>query len=589
MKRLHKLPAITGLGGNQLHEEDTAPTQPTSPAKLDANTVQPSHTSTIDGLSTDLGKNQMFDTDRYSSNFNDKLSAASSSTEMLSTPTSEFPSPGLDIMSDIQMNVKSEQCALTPNLDSIIEAANEFIERERKHNFYFLARHSRQYKDVHEVLVMVHADDADVQNLRNKAGRRSTIDFQNHQWYAFSEPLCSNGLRRVVAIEIIPEKPITAANMRVLDVLDPYRDGRVVMLDTWLRESYEWHDTYAMRFRDIQRSEQQLWWESNGKAFSLLDLPLELRESIYLHIIGFVVLPDIIWSKNQLVTLGAGFSYGDRYRPGFTLDPDIEPPNLTIVRVNKQVYKEVMEVAHRDTFKRFRAMGRGGHSEARPRPRSSFYVNITRIRSLTPHVAFLRNMQLEMSAVRYFSFIGIMPTLHDPVGLNARLSGMFPQSRRIEAEILSTFSALQNLDLRFISPKHPEAACPWTVRLDKTLRDTHSCQKLWIDWFLTFAWDYLNPLRQVNISLSGCVKNSTRMHWEYILNEKRIDWTPEIKNLEFEIWKNKSDMTPISCICSIPCSKADNPLAHHAWTQHELKRMDGLQKEMDKIYWDFED
>ncbi|KAF2130541.1 hypothetical protein P153DRAFT_288711 [Dothidotthia symphoricarpi CBS 119687] len=472
-------------------------------------------------------------------------------------------------------------------LDLVIDAATKFIAQERRRNFSFLARYSHKYTDTKDLLVVTCANSDDVKALHSHMNCSSVPDVHDHQWYTFSEPLCSNGFRRTVAIDIVPGEPSVAANMFVSDLR---RDGRMTMLDAWIRESYEWHDVYEMRFRELQQNEQQLWWESTGQTFRLLDLPLELREAVYLQVIGSVVLPDIDPSSTQPTTLGAGCSYGSKFRTGSELDPDVHVPNLTITRVNKQVKEEVMQVAHRDTFKRFRAVGEKGYSRAQPSRRSSFHTNLTGIQSLAPHVAFLRNVQLEMSAACYFSFVGIIPTRGDPFGLDASSPAQYSHVHMVQASVLTTFKALQKLDLRFISPKHQEAACPWHIislcSSQANTYATHSCQKVWIDWFLTFAWDYLKALRGVKFSLSGCVKDSTRTHWERVLNDLRNDWTSDIKDLELQIKQNKTDCIPIPCDCSVSCSTSNYP---PSWTQHELERIEGLKEEVNEIYWSFKD
>jgi hypothetical protein len=120
---------------------------------------------------------------------------------------------------------------------------------------------------------------------------------------------------------------------------------------SWLQQAYDWDDSWVMKFSEERYEEQQLWWDQNGKHFKLLDLPRELREAVYLQIIGPVILPD---EYRLRVVLGQGLSYGNSKRPGRNCDPDIESPNMAIMRINKQIREEANLVAHRDTIKRLR-------------------------------------------------------------------------------------------------------------------------------------------------------------------------------------------------------------------------------------------
>ena len=105
----------------------------------------------------------------------------------------------------------------------------------------------------------------------------------------------------------------------------------------------------------MQYDEQNLWWQGTDQAFRLLALPLEMREAIYLQVIGPVVVPDMIVQPDmrKKLVLGKGHSFEDRSRVGRRVDPDIQRPNMTIMRICKQVNEEATTVANRDTIKRF--------------------------------------------------------------------------------------------------------------------------------------------------------------------------------------------------------------------------------------------
>ena len=233
---------------------------------------------------------------------------------------------------------------------------------------------------------------------------------------------------------------------------------------TWLRETYTWDNTWEMRVPTEQYAEQQRWWDSNGKTFPLLSLPPEMREAIYLQIVGPVVLPELIATR---ATVGRGLTDGGSGREGARRDPDIPKPNMSIMRVCKLVRREAMQVAFRDTRKRFRTLGSLSHS---------FSPLLRFMSTLSSHTSFLRTVQLEMSAAQYFHFFGVHPRRGEPLrAMSSRCSDM-----------LTVLKALQELDLRFVSPKHKDAVCPWSLGEEAT----HSCQKIWIDWLFLFCLGY---------------------------------------------------------------------------------------------------
>jgi hypothetical protein len=64
------------------------------------------------------------------------------------------------------------------------------------------------------------------------------------------------------------------------------------------------------------------------------------------------------------------------------------------------------------------------------------------------------------------------------------------------------------------------SADPWSAissREDKAI-DHVSCQKVVVDWFFTMALTYLKSVPR--ITLSGDVKQSTRLKWEHILTDE---------------------------------------------------------------------
>ncbi|KAF1845011.1 uncharacterized protein K460DRAFT_416343 [Cucurbitaria berberidis CBS 394.84] len=474
--------------------------------------------------------------------------------------------------------------------DAVICGIHDFIQEERRRSFHFLAKYSHRHMDQKDLLSASLAGTDDIENVCNRAGFHIPTMYDG-QWYTFAELQSPKSVRHTVAIKVLTGHEPIIDNMTVFHFNDD-NAYLVSQATTWLRETYDWHSEYELQFTEMQYEEQRMWWKSNGNSFRLLDLPSEMREAIYLHIIGPVVAPDLAMIPTKTLTLGSGVLYDDGSGSHRNRDPDIERPNMTIMRVSKQVRNEAMEVAYRDTTKRFCALGaRHFHSlDERYEQLASVATIWTSIRSFSPHASFLRNIQLEMSAAMFFRFIGIHPIRHVPLYV-------IREEGPVHVNTLKTFPALQNLDFRFFSPKHKNAVCPWARALGTDGNDPHSCQKEWIDYFFVFAWDALRGLNEtqtafkapkcVTYSLSGCVKNSTRKHWQHLLNDKRVDHTPKIKSWEEQIRLKKTNDGIIPCSCSTSCAVGGPPLFQ--CSEHEVRRIEGLQTEMDKYYWDFED
>ncbi|KAG9189108.1 hypothetical protein G6011_05976 [Alternaria panax] len=453
--------------------------------------------------------------------------------------------------------------------DFIIAAFNDFIWTERKTNFSFLSRHSHCYKHQQELLVVSQADPEDVEAVRKTTVHDAATNYND--WYAFTEPLRSDGFARTVAIERLPgsNRPVHVDDLTVVEF------GRKTMNEcgavAWIRDRYctTADDMYAMRFSQMQYDEQNLWWEGTDQVFRFLELPLEMREAIYLQIIGAVLVPDMVAQSHgrQKLVLGRGHSFVDRNRVGRRVDPDIQRPNMIIMRVSKQVNMEATTVANRDTIKRFTRLQAPVGPRKHP---NDIWHNLSVI---SMPINFLRKLQLEMCATDYLEFSGVRPVQGQPL----RRSIAFP----FTLSSLNSLNNLDTIDFRFISPKHKLATCPWT--------GPHSCQKKWIDLFFVAAWNALIMLRGskgVKYTLSGCVKKSARDYWTELLNDRRVDHTASVRLIEAHIIAAMTDNSSLECQCTNPCVGGSMLFQVEP---HEVRLIEGLQAEMDKVYWDVED
>ncbi|EFQ91642.1 hypothetical protein PTT_11456 [Pyrenophora teres f. teres 0-1] len=469
-------------------------------------------------------------------------------------------------------------------MEPIITALHDFIQQERKRNFHFLDRYSHIYTQQKDLLVATRANAYDVGNLHST--HRAEIANIGHKVFKFLEPLRGDEFERIFAVLIRPGDAVTVDNMVIIEFGQTKKHARRDKAIDWLRNTYcgDKSDTWAMQFSEVQYHEQNLWWNSTGQTFQFLELPAELRVNIYLQSVGPVVVPDRIggeWDYNDRLTLGTGQSIGDTKRPGITRDPDIPSPNLSIFRVNKQIYHEAREVAICDTTKRFSCL-RG----LRTGPRTSANHVFEAAVNYSPDPKFLRNAQLEMTAAQYFAFIGFVPMTGAPF---ARASTDYVSIRS-----LHNFKNLTTLDFRFISPKHPSAICPFACIQSRRTPPQHSCQKKWIDLFFTLAFNSLRTLitgKSITITTSGCIKTSSKNYWEYVLNDKREDHTAEIKNMEkLARKKKKHNDGPLKCECTYPCAGDLTPGVElfqcEDWV---LRQISGLNEMREGVYWGFDD
>jgi hypothetical protein len=454
----------------------------------------------------------------------------------------------------------------------IIDTLHTFIQQERIRDFNFLGQYSHCYMKQPELLKVTHAESDEIASVHKRAGRDTTAKF--HDWYTFTEPLRSNEFTRTVAIEVVGANP-TMENMAFTECNRGYKTTHNAA--TWIRNKFSpaADDMYEMRFGDMQYDEQRMWWSSTGQTFRLLALPGEMREAIYLQILGPIVIPGIIRNPRMKITLGFGQTSEDAARLGRNRDPDIDRPNMTIMRICKQITEEATIVAHNDTTKRFTTLREtSNNTTADPQPPTLAIFSTAR--ALAPTASFLRHIQLELTASRYMSLIGITPTRGKPFA---------PGSQSFSLAALRRFTGLQTLDFRFISPKHKSAICPWSFGAK------HSCQKAWINLFFMLGYDRLKDLSaskspNVKFSLSGCIKTSSRLYWEEVLNERGALRPPEIKAREQSI---RDGNGPVECKCSNLCYEEVGAKKLFDCEEFEIRAIEGLQGELDRVYWDFED
>lgn len=280
-----------------------------------------------------------------------------------------------------------------------------------------------------------------------------------------------------------------------IEVMDVEDSKCWMPLRAWMRKKYEWHDHRDWKQRggrQLQLENQITWWNLNGKHFNFVDLPGELRNIIYSMILG----------------------------------PGLDNPDTRFLFVNRQIYKEAVWIRAWST---------------KCLCLSSRYTkfNDGSVQDL-PRLWSLKRLRLQLSAACYFELIGIQPQNGDPF---AKLE---KDSKHIIP--LKGILKLEQLDLLFIEPTHPDAQCPWGGN-----SAGHSCQSTWIDWFFTFALEYLVG-KNFCVTMGGCIPDSVRAKWELIFQEAQNGHIRDMSVERAAIRQAKEKTLPIKCSCTVPCS-----------------------------------
>jgi hypothetical protein len=255
---------------------------------------------------------------------------------------------------------------------------------------------------------------------------------------------------------------------------------------------------------------QQHWWDVNGHHFTLMDIPSEIRCCIYEQVFGTNVGTHAPSNTHTLSN-----SPAPSVLTKFTLAGNRLFIGSSIIRANKQVYGEMIKVAWEGTWKQFYYPDRflAFANDINP----SNYNCLRRISLAFFNSQFLECLGMHddsgdgFAAVQGpYADIGVLRTLPGLVNLNFHFTCFH---RRTEDEV----------------PGMSNDPWPMTAldALGESMGTIVSCQKVFVDWFFTLAWDKIRGIDR--ISFTGYVKNSTRVKWERIfLNERRLRGTHDV-------------------------------------------------------------
>lgn len=429
--------------------------------------------------------------------------------------------------------------------DAIVAAVAQYIDAERRRNFYFLGQLNHTYMNGESMSVKFTRSISTAENISILEPRAG--------WYQFTP---RQGAEYTILLRLSSGHEHAAGENIKIEHLEMYQENGSgwIQLTSWLLSKFDWSISdpedlayeVAHFLTTTMQENMEIWWKHNGKHFKILALPAELRNEIYSHAIGTIAI--LRTKSDGQISLGWGTDPIGKEERVFIRHPEDDPPvqrlNTNLYRVNKQVSEEAKAIAWETTMKRF------GWTSPYYTPLSARIISsLEHSRSLLA----LSKIQLELSAAQYFAFLGIIPTSQDPFG-TGQLTMHISTLRRIKT--------IKHLDLRFISPKRPDAEDPWANLphlwgpFGRPRGRIHSCQKIWIEWFLTLFQRELQSLNNIKkVTLSGCVKHSTREAWEPLL-AKMIKTGITDPNLGDKItWIKHQNRRcePIPCRCTNKC------------------------------------
>ena len=253
----------------------------------------------------------------------------------------------------------------------------------------------------------------------------------------------------------------------------------------------------------------QCWWETRGPMLRLMDLPTELWSYILQLAFGQDVYPGY---PDRL-----GYGHGPRYPPDHHRNEcrlAKRAPVLTkaVLFLNKTIHGELQPLIHKQTRKCF-----------------DNFSDVKEYIKFLPRALFkyehLRVMELDFELREYILSFGVEVL---PFKISDSRASIDHGSFWREATMLKHLPSLSDLRIRFPAPSDG-IKDPW-YRLGHfngfdgstdwrgNSRSFHiSCQKLLVDWILTFAKEHIDAIPK--ISLTGYIKDSTKTKWDRILKE----------------------------------------------------------------------
>jgi hypothetical protein len=106
-------------------------------------------------------------------------------------------------------------------------------------------------------------------------------------------------------------------------------------------------------------------------------------------------------------------------------------------------------------------------------------------------------------------------------GIKTRGYGLSTNARSF-GHLIPTIPGLRNLQLRFQSWDDGYCYSPWGYRRSSTPSvPAVCCQRVMVDWIMTFAWPFIKEVSIVTID--GAVKEESKTRWDTLLALSKKD------------------------------------------------------------------
>jgi hypothetical protein len=278
--------------------------------------------------------------------------------------------------------------------------------------------------------------------------------------------------------------------------------GQWMPLEQWLLSLA---DDEVLRRRSLE-SQTSFYYQRNGKHFRLMDLPVELRLTIFEYTIAPAGEIYPLYTKagpfvEPRIIMGIGYDpkspslfYGYRQHLYFSPESrdEIPQPETTILRVSKQRRDEGLRASWEGLRRCF------------VNSCNFDFIAMTVVRGLNVALPFnlLGRIELSFTTREWFAYFGVKFEPH----LHREESAIFSDN-------LGSLSSLTELNIRFRDPSDGWLGYPWGRAAKKT-----SCQTVMVDWIMVLAFAEIKHFRIVK--LTGYVKKPQKAKWESLLRSK---------------------------------------------------------------------
>ncbi|KAL1801640.1 hypothetical protein ACET3X_001982 [Alternaria dauci] len=278
-----------------------------------------------------------------------------------------------------------------------------------------------------------------------------------------------------------------------------------VLLKDWLLSSYK--SIYRFSDPDGLVGEkgyraQRKWWRVNGKPFRLFDLPAEVRMTLFEFALGPRIYP-LDESSSDSVRLGVGFAnYLDTTVRGYqtVTGCSAHEPNIALLSINRQMHTEALQAGWENTRKCFFSPDR-----------FDFVLDS----SMRPKYNWLNHPILDFTMEGWFQVLDLETRPH----FHKRNSKTF-------GTLVSKLNKLSTLQLWFRSPDDGSSFYPHAIRNilhDTSIHNANNtdgriicCQRIMVDWIMTFAWPHVKDLH-ARVTVGGILEKNTKDKWNELL------------------------------------------------------------------------